>query len=360
LTLFKSKMQFKILVFLALASLALADQRYIAYQKKFGKSFNSPREFATRQSIFLNNLKNIQDHNAKYAQGEVSWQMGVNQFTDMTEEEMAAYSGLPKIPEGTKTSPESLAWLKELTAQNVEPKASLNWVEKGMGTSVKNQGQCGSCTAFAVTATIESCFLQQGGRAEDLSEQFLVSCANDYSVVVDGSSFGAYGCQGAWPQAYYDYLIKKAGGQHQYEFYYPYTATDSECTVETEGFLIEHKVTDQASVWQGDATEETLLRMLQNGPVATTIDASYLGSYSTGVLETSRCCDGNEGSSCTSKNNHAVTVVGYGFDENLGKDYWLIKNSWGDWFGENGYFRIVRGKGHCGVGSQCNNMPTCK
>jgi KDEL-tailed cysteine endopeptidase len=61
-----------------------------------------------------------------------------------------------------------------------------------------------------------------------------------------------------------------------------------------------------------------------------------------------------------SKNNHAVTVVGYGFDENLGKDYWLIKNSWGDWFGENGYFRIVRGKGHCGVGSQCNNMPTCK
>jgi hypothetical protein len=71
-----------------------------------------------------------------------------------------------------------------------------------------------------------------------LSEQFLVSCANDYSVVVDGSSFGAYGCQGAWPQAYYDYLIKKAGGQHQYEFYYPYTATDSECTVETEGIKI--------------------------------------------------------------------------------------------------------------------------
>jgi hypothetical protein len=57
---------------LALASLALADQRYIAYQKKFGKSFISPREFATRQAIFLNNLKKIQDHNAKFAQGEVS------------------------------------------------------------------------------------------------------------------------------------------------------------------------------------------------------------------------------------------------------------------------------------------------
>lgn len=57
------------------------------------------------------------------------------------------------------------------------------------------------------------------------------------------------------------------------------------------------------------------------------------------------------------KNNHAVLVVGYGSEG--GKDYWLVKNSWGKYFGEDGFFKIKRGTGHCGFGWQLNSVPTC-
>lgn len=58
-------------------------------------------------------------------------------------------------------------------------------------------------------------------------------------------------------------------------------------------------------------------------------------------------------------NNHAVLVVGYGTDEASGQDYWLVKNSWSTRFGEQGYFKIKRGVGHCGFGWQSNNVPIC-
>ena len=84
--------------------------------------------------------------------------------------------------------------------QKFEPLDSFSWVDEGIVTSVKNQGNCGSCTAFAVTGSIESCYIRKTGQfVDDLSEQFLVDCAYNYDV--DG--FGAYGCEGAWPQAYY-------------------------------------------------------------------------------------------------------------------------------------------------------------
>ena len=88
------------------------------------------------------------------------------------------------------------------------------------------------------------------------------------------------------------------------------------------------------------------------------IQADYLGDYSHGVYDDSRCCDQQTDTSCKYNLYHEITVVGYGSEQ--GTDFWLVKNSWGDWFGEEGYFKIKRGTGHCGIGSQHFMSPYCQ
>ncbi|XP_075462860.1 cathepsin L-like peptidase [Ascaphus truei] len=82
------------------------------------------------------------------------------------------------------------------------------------------------------------------------------------------------------------------------------------------------------------------------GPVSVAIDATrktfYL--YKRGVYYDPQCS--------STKTNHAVLVVGYGVDK--GVDYWLVKNSWGTSFGDQGYIRMARNRGnHCGISNDC-------
>merc|ERR1712210_402954 len=130
---------------------------------------------------------------------------------------------------------------------------------------------------------------------DDLSEQHIVDCALNHYYHDSEGSWGAFGCDGAWPPAYMDWLVNNNQGKIQTETSYPYTAKVGNC------------------------------RPASNG------DFAY-GSVT-----------------CQYNLNHEVTIVGYG--NQGGIDYWLVKNSWATWFGENGYFKIKRGTGHCGVGS---------
>merc|ERR1712113_724127 len=81
------------------------------------------------------------------------------------------------------------------------------------------------------------------------------------------------------------------------------------------------------------------------------------GYYGGGVYEDSRCCEADSDPNCIWTLNHEVTVIGYGHES--GKDYWLVKNSWGDRWGDNGYIKIKRGSGHCGIGRQHVIQPYC-
>ena len=89
------------------------------------------------------------------------------------------------------------------------------------------------------------------------------------------------------------------------------------------------------------------------------LKADHINDYNDGVYDDSRCCEQDTDPSCKYNLNHEVAVVGYGHDAHEGKDYWLIKNSWGRSFGQNGYIKIKRGTGHCGVGRLHFNSAYC-
>ena len=178
---------------------------------------------------------------------------------------------------------------------------------------VKNQGGCGSCWAFSGVGAIEASLLMNNQSAS-LSEQFYVDCAPNPTR----------GGRGLLRQHARSSLCAAADGAMS-EDDYTYTAATGTCqeasytsVASIEGYGI---VPSNA----GEAVLKSYL--LKYGPIAVSVDASKWSSYAGGVFSYA---------DCGTDIDHAVLLTGYGTDEALGMDYWSIKNSWGDSWGEDG------------------------
>jgi len=355
----------RFLILFALFGFSLAGQTspYYEFTKKFTKSYRSIDEYEMRREVFMNNYQKMLDHNKKYDAGEVSWWMKVHEDMDLTSEEWRAKrtGGLPIVTNATQFTDtldeRIIAKMKEMG----HAPRDFNWVDRGAVSSVKNQGQCGSCAAFAAMGAIESCyFIQSGTMDDDLSEQHILDCAYNHVVNDDFGSWGAYGCNGAFPNVYIDWLMNKEYNQE--EQYYPYVSGNTgsvyQCNPNQNGYHKGSRVTGMYNVWL--PTEISMENLVQMNPVTTAVSATdNWGSYGGGVMDDYLCCDAAYDSNCVYQLNHAVLVVGYGHDSHSGMDYWLIKNSWSTRWGEGGYFKLKKGTGHCGVGSLQQAIPYC-
>jgi len=191
---------------------------------------------------------------------------------------------------------------------------------------VKNQEQCGSCWAFATVANIEGAGFVANKKLLSLSEQELVDC--------DKTSDS--GCQGGLPQnAYVDMIKNKLGLES--ESAYPYVARDGSCKAKASA--------EQAFIsgWKSISTDEDQIAasLTHYGPLAIGINAGLMQMYQGGVAHPSKAaCD-------PTQLDHGVAIVAFGVDK--GTKYWTIRNSWGPDWGENGYYRIIRGVGACGL-----------
>jgi len=301
------------------ASLEL-NSEWENFKLNFERNFASASEHDLRRAVFAENLKLINQHNAEHALGLHTYRLGINKFADMTNEEFVmqfnGYVAPSNLPEAEAEEDIDISSL---------PK-SVDWREKGYVTPVKNQEQCGSCWAFSAVVTMEGAYFKKTGKLVSLSEQNLVDCVTH-----------SYGCNGGWPKDGIKYAIKNHGIDTEKS--YPYTARDGKCHFSKSNVGANFtKVKEVKS-----KSEHALTKAIANvGPISVAIDASHYSFqlYADGVYNEKMCS--------STILDHGVAAVGYGTED--GKDYYLVKNSWGSDWGEDGYIKMSRNAhNQCGI-----------
>lgn len=268
----------------------------------------------------------IEAHNFAFEKGDVSFKVASNHFINYSPAQYKRIRGLQMRSNGQRRNAVTL----QLNNGTTLPE-EVDWRQKGAVTEVKNQGECGSCWAFSATGAIEGAMALKNGTniVNSLSEQNLLDCSSKY---------GNMGCDGGMMDDAFEY-VKDNNGLDTEESY-PYMGKADKCQFKNE--TVGATVLGYKDLQQGDE-EQLKIAIATIGPISIGIDA---GLWSFQLYESGVYYD----EWCSNKYlDHGVLLVGYGTDEKHG-DYWLVKNSWGEDWGEQGYVRIARNKqNHCGV-----------
>ncbi|KNA13820.1 hypothetical protein SOVF_113290 [Spinacia oleracea] len=300
---------------------ALSFARFI---HRHGKKYETAHEILTRFDIYRENLELIQSTNKK----GLSYKLHVNQYADWTEEEFRRHRlGAAQNCSATFKGSHKLS-------HAVAP-AEKDWRAEGIVSPVKNQGHCGSCWTFSTTGALEAAYAQAFGKNISLSEQQLVDCAG---------TFNNFGCNGGLPSQAFEY-VKYNGGLDTEEAY-PYTGKDGECKFSAQNVGVQVHGSVNISLGAEEELKDAVAFVRPVSVAFEVVDGFKL--YKEGVYTSTTC------GSAPMDVNHAVLAVGYGIEN--GVPYWLIKNSWGEDWGDNGYFKMEMGKNMCGVAT-CASYP---
>lgn len=287
-----------------------------------------------------------------------TWKAELNHFADMTAEDFKKSVLLPAgaVDAGVN------ARFASTKAPKAPAAASFDWKGTGAVTPVKDQGTVGTCWAFSTIANIEGQHYMATNTTLSLSEEFLVDCdgtADNDLKHADCSIFGG------WPYLAYQFAMARGGVPS--EEAYPYCAGTGDCFPCMQGpeslcgpppYYCDREERAQmcaaakpaASIkdWRSVSTDESeiLDDLVATGPLSVLLDAQMLQFYKSGIWTGSNR-NAKYGGCSPKALDHAVLLTGYGTDGST--DYWNVKNSWGPKWGEEGYFRIQRGVGECGI-----------
>jgi len=314
------------------ASYALSEnivqREFAAFKAKYSKTYASYDEEVLRYEIFQYNFQQVMKQNKMMK----PYTVGITQFSDLTHQEFKdQYLGY-KNPSNVhslnkKTNEDHVYSTKDLPE-------SVDWREKGAISKVKNQGQCGSCWAFATTEMIESYAQISSQDMVELSTQQVTSCTPN-----PVNCGGTGGCRGSIAQLGFNY-IQLFG--HTTEESWPYVSGSNGQTGSCD-FDMEN--TTPVVTLKGYDTlppnnQEAVMNHLANvGPLAINVDASEWHTYTGGIFDG---CDFTQNIEI----NHVVQLVGYT------PDAWIVRNSWSEAWGEEGYIRLAKtAQPECGTDS---------
>nr|BAN41507.1 cysteine proteinase ACP1 precursor, putative [Entamoeba invadens] len=291
---------------LLLIALASASMNFDKWAATNHKAYANKAEYLYRLAVYLDNKRFVEN----------TANTELNVFADQTHEEfIKTHLGMSyKVPEGVtekrsvKSAPESVDW-------------------RSIMNPAKDQAQCGSCWTFCTTAVMEGRVNKDLGKLYSYSEQQLIDCDTTDN-----------GCSGGHPDNSFTFIKNNKG--ITLETSYPYKAADGTCNtaVKNVATVAGHKrVTDGSETGLQEITATY-------GPVAVGMDASRASFqlYKKGTIYNDANCK-------RIVMDHCVTLVGYG--KNTDGEYWIIRNSRGTSWGDEGYFLLARNQNNrCGIG----------
>ncbi|CAO1407679.1 unnamed protein product [Diamesa tonsa] len=304
------------------------------YRAKYRKNikYSNPDEDRKRADIVLERSANITNQNELFNNGKSSFKCGLNHYSYMAFNEFNEVLCGTRPPKESRTSP-ALPQIMSMVYPPV-PAANalaLNWTAS-LCLPVQDQLGCGSCWAFASATIIESMIKKQiyGGFYTPLSPQQLVDCSKESPN---------NGCGGGWPSVALEHY-KSFGVATNATYMYNGIANPT-CNIaqanKFPGGIIK-KVTQEYV----NGNETKLMEILNYaGPVIVVINVCPgFQTLASGIYDNPACPNNTF--------NHAVVLVGYGVENGI--PYWIIRNSWGTWWGEQGYGKMIRNKNNqCGI-----------
>ncbi|XP_063172978.1 cathepsin W [Candoia aspera] len=295
-------------------------QMFQDFMVKFNKTYHSQEEMLHRFKVFVQNLETsqaLQDTELGTAQ------YGITLFSDLTESEFAKEFGNPVLqaPRLVATQPHS--------SPSKVPK-SCDWRKAEAVLTVKYQGYCNCCWAFAAVSNVEALWKIHRNSCHSLSVQELIDCTYP--------SRG--GCEGGFV---WDALLYIFSSGLSTSTLYPYVERDQVCQKHRGRKLTK---IDGYNLLPRD--EKYIAEIVASqGPVTALMNQKIIQNYQKGIIQRSKeDCDPD-------RLDHAVLIVGFGEAKSRRGSwsglYWIIQNSWGDHWGEQGYFRLHRGSNACGI-----------
>nr|XP_022920607.1 cathepsin L1-like [Onthophagus taurus] len=316
----------------AVKNLPLSPEDLITLNSEWTKHLNvasyaNPAELAKRKDIFTKNFQLVTQHAKDFVSGKSSFDLKLTDLADLVLDEFNKFfNGYASRPKKSNTQkPDKIE-----TATTDQLPENVDWRQKGAVTPVKSQEKCASCYAFSAAGALEGHNFIKSNTLKELSPQNIMDCAK--------ANYSIWGCGGGYVDDSFSY-VKDNGINILGD--YPFEAKDGQCRFDSKTSAASAK--GYALIPPGD--EKALMEAVaKKGPVSVAINAGLntMQLYSRGVYYDKDCKNGEDDV------NHAVLVVGYGVEN--GEKYWLIKNSYGTNWGEDGYLKLAKDKGnHCGV-----------
>lgn len=302
---------------------------------------NTLSEHDLHRDVFFKNVDKILSHNI--LRGNRTFSMALNKFADILPPRQGLNHRLfsRKKNEHIEDNMHMPLFQVFNLSALVQFPQNFDWREHGVVSRVRDQGECGSCWAITIAGALEGIFYWINRKTVHFSEQELIDCSTK-----------DYGCEGGWFETALDYISQKKSQRWLSEYnQYPYKGRQMQCAHVTSDLASYGKIIEIVGRSRLPENKEDMLKeaLVTRGPIPIAIEVpNSLYLYSNGIFQN---YDPTASAGSAANLNHAVLLMGYGVDEATHLPYWTIKNSWGEDWGESGYFRILRGRNECGIGA---------